>query len=118
MQFTHGDLVERLRSETYEDPYSGTDVDGDWSSPDVEVIPNAWIAQSSTSRFEDISRTQFLEQVSLYCPPEVDLRKTDRIRVGGEGGTVYEIEGIPHAPRNPFTGWQPVREVPLGREVG
>lgn len=118
MQFEHGETVYRLRPKQVFDPRSNTYILGDWADPEVVEIPGAFIAQSSTSGTADATRTQALESKSLYCAPDSDVRKGDRIRQGPEGAPVFPVDGIPASDVNPFTGWQPVREVPLARAVG
>ncbi|MFI8593733.1 hypothetical protein ACIGCK_04795 [Microbacterium sp. NPDC078428] len=118
MNFPHGVTVYRLRGGLVTDPYSGGQIPADWANPVVLEIPGAFIAQSSTSTLGDSTRTLALESKSLFCPPDTDVQIGDRIREGGEGGTVYTIDGIPSADVNPWTGWQPVREIPLQRYTG
>lgn len=115
MRFRHGRTVYRQRAKLITDPYSKKQVHGDWSDPDEIAIPRAFVAQSSTSMLGNASRSQALEAKSLYCAPDADIRKGDRIRDGDE---IYTVDGIPAADTNPFTGRTPVREVPLTRSVG
>lgn len=115
MTFAHGISVFRQRPKMVTDRYSGKQVPGSWDDPDELELPGAWVAQSSTSRLTTASRTQLLESKSLFCDPDADVLASDRIRVGS---TIYPIEGIPEADWNPFTGWRPYREVPLGRVIG
>lgn len=115
MNFPHGRTVYRQRAKTIRDAYADADVDADWSDPDEVPIPGAFIAQSSTSLVGSATREQALESKSLYCAPDADVQKGDRIR---DGADVYTIDGIPSADTNPFTGWTPAREIPLTRSVG
>lgn len=108
-------MIVRQRARSYFDPISQTNVAGDWAVPDETDLDGAWIAQSSTSSLGDATRTGALEFKSLYCDPDADVQLGDRIRSGSE---VYAIDGIPVADTNPWTGWQPVREVPLKRVIG
>jgi hypothetical protein len=108
-------LVERLRAPKLDNRYSGQDDDLDWDRAVPTPIEGAWVGGSTSRQSTDLSRTQYAQQVSLFCPPDTDLRTTDRIRVGGH---TFEIEGIPYPEVHPFTGWRPPLEVPLGREVG
>jgi len=140
MDFPFGRTVYRLRAGLIEDPYSGEMVEGDWDAPTALTIPGAFVAQSSTSILGDATRTQALESKSLFCDPEFDVRLGDRIFVGVfvpallpgvdvltspvtvpsatvQQGDMYTIDGIPAADVNPWTGWQPAREIPLGRYV-
>lgn len=119
MEFEHGATVYRLRPKTVWDPMSQSFVLGDWDDPDELELPGAFIAQSSTSTLGDANRTGALESKSLYLSdPDADVQLGDRIRQGTDGSPVYPVDGIPAADVNPFTGWQPVREIPLKRVVG
>lgn len=117
MQFPHGRTVYRLRAKPIFDQYSKKQISADWNDPEVLKIPQAFIAQSSTSSMSDASREQALESKSLFCG-DFDIQKGDRIR-DGESGPIYSINGIPPAAdTNPFTGWTPPREIALTRSVG
>lgn len=119
MLFPHGHTVYRLRAQDAPDPYNpGDTIAGDWDDPDTLPIAGAFVAQSSTSLSGDAARTQALESKSLYCEANADVQLGDRIRDGENGAPIYPVDGIPAADMNPFTGWQPVREVPLRRAVG
>jgi hypothetical protein len=115
MFFSHGRTVTILRGKPILDPYSHVQIDADWNNPDEIDIDGAFIAQSSTSTAITATRAQQLESKSLYCDPDSDVRTGDRIR---DAGALYTIDGIPAADTNPFTGWQPVQEIPLTRYVG
>lgn len=115
MSFPHGETVYRQRPAQVWDPLSQTNIRGDWSTLTETEIAGAFIAQSSTSILGDATRTQALEAKSLYCDPDTDIRKGDRVR---QGTDVYTVDGIPAADTNPWTGWRPVREVPLVRGEG
>jgi hypothetical protein len=120
MEFPFGTTVYRLRAGMIPDPYNpDRQIAGDWTTPDVLPIPGAFVASTSTSMLGDATREQALESKSLYCDGNLDIRKGDRIRDGGEGAPVYSIDGIPpSADMNPWTGWTPPREIPLTRGVG
>ena len=118
MQFPHGRTIFRLRAKPILDPYSKKQISADWDDPDELEIPQAFIAQTSTSALTDANREQALESKSLFCDGDIDVQKGDRIR-DGASGPIYSIDGIPPAAdMNPFTGWTPPREIPLTRSVG
>lgn len=108
-------MVVRVRPKQIADPYSNGQVPAGWDKATETEIPGGWIAQSSTNRLVTATRAQLVESRSLYCDPSFDIAETDRIR---DGGVTYEIDGLTAADTNPWTGWQPVREVPLSRVVG
>ncbi|QYF98911.1 hypothetical protein [Microbacterium sp. PAMC21962] len=119
MTFEFGQTVHRIRPKLVWNEYSKKYVAGDWTDPDELPIEDAFVAQSSTSLLRTETRDQAAESKSLFCDGDADVRKGDRIRVGGPGGPTYTIDGIPPAAdSNPFTGWTPPREIPLTRFVG
>ncbi len=120
MDFPYGTTVYRLRAPEVPSPYNPeATVPGDWANATAVAIPGAFVAQSSTTLMANESREQALEAKSLFCEGSVDIRKGDRIRVGGPDGPLYTIDGIPPAAdTNPFTGWTPPREIPLTRYMG
>ena len=116
MQFEHGETVHLQRPKQVWSPKANAYIAGGWSDPDEEPIAGAFVASTSTSMLGGATRTQALEAKSLYCPPDADIRKGDRIR---QGADIYTIDGIPStADTSPFTGWEPLREVPRERAEG
>lgn len=113
--FPAGESVIRLRRKEIADPYSGQSTLGDWNDPSEVTLDGAFVASSSTSTRSDAARTELLEEKSLYLDdPDADVQAQDRIRAGG---VTYQIDGMPSADTNPWTGWQPIREIPLKRVV-
>ncbi|GAB2567489.1 hypothetical protein [Leucobacter ruminantium] len=116
MSFPNGEQVVRLRRAEVLDPYSGTVTLGDWDDPDELDLEGAYVASSSTSARRDAARNELLEEKSLYLDdPHADVQAQDRIRAQG---VTYQIDGMPTADVNPWTGWQPIREIPLTRVSG
>lgn len=114
--FPTGEGVVRLRRKEILDPYSGAVTLGDWDEPEEATLYGAFVASSSTTARADEARTALLEAKSLYLDdPLADVQAQDRIR---SQGVVYLIDGMPTADTNPWTDWQPVREIPLRRVVG
>jgi len=119
MEFEHGVTVYRLRRKPVWDRYSNSDIPGDWDDADELALPDAFIAQSSTAIVTSIARTQALEEKSLYLTdPDADVQVGDRIRPGADGPAPFQVDGVPAADTNPFSGWQPVREIPLRAITG
>lgn len=124
MFFGNGVTVFRDRRPQVADPYNPARTEpGDWADATSVAIENAYVGPASSVAVADPTRNQVQEQLSLYCSPTDDVRRGDRIREGGtlddlSSGTAYLVEELPDAPRNPFTGWQPVLEVPLERVIG
>ncbi|MGX1932046.1 hypothetical protein [Microbacterium resistens] len=118
MEFPFGETVVRERRRPVEDPYDpGTQVPGSWDDPlDTLTIDQVFIASSSSTAPLDATRSQILTEKSLYCnDPDVDVLPGDRIRRGSE---VFYVNVRPSADTNPFSGWQPVVEIPLDMKEG
>lgn len=90
-------------------------IPGDWADADTVPIAGAWVASASSTSSPDASRSQTVTTKSLYCPPAADVQVGDRIRSGSH---TYEVDAVPDADTNPFTGWQPIQEVPLKEVLG
>lgn len=116
MEFTHGSTVYRDRRPQVVDPYNPSRTEpGSWEDAQTATIANAFVASASSSSIADPTREQLVIRKSLYCQPDADVRVGDRIRVGSDS---YVVREAPEADVNPFTGWQPVREVPLEQVIG
>lgn len=118
MEF-HGNVL-RWRRPVLPDPYNpDRTVRADWADAVPTVIGGAWIASSSSSATRNENRLQVMTAKSLYLDdPFADIQRHDGISVTGASGPDYVVEVMPSADYNPFTGWQPVREVPLVEHVG
>lgn len=129
MEFPFGEQVVRERRQLVIDPYDpGTSVPGSWEATLTYLeLDGAFIASSSSTAPLDATRSQILTDKSLYCTePSVDVLAGDRVRRGGSkgedgiwrGGEVLYVNVRPAADTNPFTGWQPVVEIPLDMTEG
>ena len=129
MEFPFGEPVVRERRQLVIDPYDpGTSVPGSWEATLTYLeLDGAFIASSSSTAPLDATRSQILTDKSLYCTePSVDVLAGDRVRRGGSkgedgvwrGGEVLYVNVRPAADTNPFTGWQPVVEIPLDMTEG
>lgn len=129
MEFPFGEQVVRERRQLVIDPYDpGAPVPGSWGDPLTYLeLDGAFIASSSSTAPLDATRSQILTEKSLYLTdPDADVRAGDRVRRGGSkggdgiwrGGEVLYVNVRPAADTNPFTGWQPVVEIPLDMTEG
>lgn len=118
MEFPNGSTVLRDRRKPIKDPYNpDSTVPGKWSDRvDTIELPGAFIASSSSVGTASATRSQILTAKSLYLTDTTaDVQAGDRIQ---DGTAIYEIEAVPTSDRNPFTGWQPVQEIPLKAVAG
>jgi hypothetical protein len=60
---------------------------------------------------EDVLTTQ----PTVMLPPGTQVAAVDAVQVDGD---IYEVDGSPNAPVNPFTGWAPGVVVKLKRVTG
>ena len=129
MEFPGGETVVRERRQPVIDPYNpDARVPGSWEDPLAYLeLEEAFIASSSSTAPLDATRSQILTEKSLYLTdPDADVRAGDRVRRGGSegedgvwrGGEVLYVNVRPAADTNPFTGWQPVVEIPLDMTEG
>ncbi|MCW2165069.1 hypothetical protein B0I12_002224 [Microbacterium hydrothermale] len=116
MNFASGQAVERDRRPQVPDPYNpARTVPGSWEDADTIEIPDSWVASGASTSTETATRSQIVTEKSLFCSPDADVLPGDRIRADGVN---YYVKVKPAADRNPFTGWQPVLEVPLENREG
>lgn len=113
MDFPHGDTPTRLRAQKIADPYNPARQVEDWTLDPVELpLPGCYINSTSTNVIPAAARTEQIVYKSLFSPdPTVDVKDGDRIL--NVDGRLYQVKDIPFSDRNPFTGWQPVIEIPL-----
>lgn len=111
MDFPFGVDVLRDRRKLVPDPYDPShQVQGSWDDPVTITLESAFVASSSSAAVPDAARTEIVTYKSLYCAPDSDVVEGDRIRSGSE---IYQVPAVPSADVNPFTGWQPLKEIPL-----
>lgn len=119
MNFPHGEPVTRERRPRIQDPYHPSDssktVPGEWADAEGIPVPGAFVASSSSIASTSATRSQVLTSKSLYCKPDADIQVGDRIHTASG---VWYVNELPTADVNPFTGWRPVREVPLDGTLG
>jgi hypothetical protein len=117
MEFPEGTTVYRDRRREVSSEYvAGETSPGSWSEVDTVELPQAFVASSSSSSLRNATRSQILTSKSLYLTdPTADVRPGDRIRFGT---SALYVHVRPEADVNPWTGWQPVLEVPLEAAEG
>ena len=116
MTFAFGQAVRRHRQKRIVDPYDPSETTpGGWKDPDSITIEGGFIGSSSSAAVASATRTQIISGKSLYCDPSYDVLPGDRIE---SGPRMYDVDAVPEADVNPFTGWQPVQEIPLKEVLG
>ncbi len=111
MQFAAGVKVVRLRRKPEPDPLNpARERRGSWDDAEAVEVVNAFVASVSSSASRSATREMVISSKSLFCPPGADVVAGDRIVFDG---VTFEVAENTVADVNPFTGWQPVREVPL-----
>lgn len=116
MQFGFPSALQRDRRPSIADDYDPEAATfGRWEDATTIDI-EGFIDSTSSSLLRDAVRGQVITDKSLFCTdPNVDVAIGDRIR---DGATTYYVRERPAADRNPFTGWQPIIEIPLSNVAG
>ncbi|RRD61633.1 hypothetical protein [Leucobacter sp. OH1287] len=113
--------VYRWRRPLLPDPYNpDRKRRGSWHDAEIDEIPGAFIGSGSMVDARSPERLQSITEKSLFLDnPAADVVKGDGISVA-PGGRLpdFEVRVAPVADVNPFTGWQPVREMPLDEVTG
>lgn len=116
MTFAAGQTITRLRRPRTPDRINPARQSlGSWDDATPAAITGAYVASSSSIPGSDPARSQVVVSKSLYCDPAADVRPGDRIVSGTH---TYDVTAVPEADVNPFTGWQPVQEIPLVEVFG
>lgn len=121
MEFPNGQTVFRHRYPLKTDPYNTQRQIADRSkTPATIPLPECFIASSSSVKIADATRSQLLTNKSLYLgDPDADVLPGDVIGTTDVvGDAEYRVDVVPTADINPFSGWQPVKEVPLEAVTG
>lgn len=100
MRFPYGQTVTVTRP-------AERDSHGDPTGPPIpHQLPGCAIGWGETSTDHDRRETA-ITGLTLYCPPESDIRAGDRVTLPGDT-TTYLVDGRPldWGP-SPWTGWEP-----------
>ena len=123
VEFPYGATVYRDRKGTAANPYNpDRPVPGAWNPALTIEIEGAYIGASSSTLRSSATRQQVTTEKSLYLDAVRDVRKGDRIRLGGTveapGEHVYFVHVNPVAEPSPFTGDLLSMEIPLEMTEG
>lgn len=106
-----GELVVVLRPGPMTRDAMGQEVPG----PDTEIPVPGCAVWPRTSSERDQGQAQVVVGLTVFVPPGVEVRATDRMRVRG---AVYQVDGEPGTYRSPLTGTTSGTEVALSRVTG
>jgi hypothetical protein len=70
------------------------------------VIPGCIIYQTATTETPQIGADQAISDLTILVPYDTDVVFTDRLTIGDDTDTVYQVVGSPTQYQNPFTGTQ------------
>lgn len=113
--------VVRWRRQQVDNPYNPDRTEwGPWSGAVQTVLEGASVLSSSAYALRAEGRDQALSMKSLFLDdPLADVQLGDGISLApGGDAPEFQVVLVPNADVNPFTGWQPVREVPLKGVAG
>lgn len=92
-----------------------TDAFGDPVDTTGMALPGCALLRHSTSENRQ-GGEQVTETAALAAPAEADVRASDAVVL--PSGTRWQVDGRPHAPRSPFSGWEPAQVIPIRRVTG
>lgn len=110
--------VRLFRRGTVADPYTkgtaGAVVPGKWESAAKSTLDGAWVDEVAVNPRQGDDRVGSVTVATLYVEAGTDIRKGDGIsRDLAATAPEFVIEVVPFMPRNPFTGFAPLTQVPL-----
>lgn len=112
--FPAGQTVIRQRRQRVTDPHDPEHtIAGAWDdAPDEITLEGAYLSTAGSTDTSSATRTQAITTATLFCQPGADVRTGDRVLSIAGGGWWY-VNARPESDTNPFTGWQPVMQIPL-----
>lgn len=113
----HRQAYTRLRRGTVPDPYDPDHlVPGGWDHADARTIYGTLASKSSIDQPDPV-RSEVISTAELILDdPDCDVQRGDRIKA--DDGRIWDVQGYPHADRNPFTGWRPTLVCDLQEVIG
>lgn len=87
---------------------------GQWEEASRHDIAGCAVAVGASAETTGTSDTLTVD-ATVYAPVGADVTATDRVLIGS---AVYDVQGQPWAPVNPFTGWAPGVVVSLVHHEG
>lgn len=117
MEMAFASELVRERRRQIPDPYNPSrTTTAEWDDAPVQLPLTGFVSSTSSSPTRDAARSNIDSVMFLYLDdPDADVRAGDRI-VYGDG--VGYVRSKPAADINPFTGWQPVKEITLYETEG
>ena len=105
--FPHGKTVTLVSTVTARDDY------GDSTSTVSEtVVPDCAVAPRFATESTDPRVAPVMVGLTVYMPAGTAIDADDVLRIDGK---LWQVDGLPAAWENPFTGWAPGLEVPVKR---
>lgn len=107
----HATTLTRIRYGTKPNPYNPDREIPDPSKSD-KLEFQGFISTVSSATTPDAARQETVTTATLTVPdPAVDITVGDRVRE--PSGRIWQVDGIPTADANPWTGWRPTLEANL-----
>lgn len=71
----------------------------DWSNVTTHEVAGCFLDAPSSSADYGEPEAPITQRKTLYAPPSADIKKGDRVAVGG---ATYQVDGVPMAYESPF----------------
>lgn len=88
---------------------------GDLVDAGAHIVQGCAILRHSTDEDRE-QRDQVTETATLALPAAADITASDDVTL--PDGSRWHVDGRPHVPHSPLTGWEPATSVPLRRVTG
>lgn len=88
---------------------------GDLVDTGAHTVGGCGLLRHATTEDRD-QRDQVTETATLALPAGSDIRATDDVSL--PDGSRWHVDGRPHVPHSPITGWEPATAVELRRVTG
>lgn len=113
----HRQAYTRMRRRTIPDPYDPEHlVPGGWDQADTMTVHGTLASKASIEQPDPVRDEAISTAELILDDPDADVQRGDRVKA--DDGRVWDVQGYPHADRNPFTGWQPTLVCDLQEVIG